>query len=118
MGLRDVRRRLTATTEELHHRTLVERWSVEDVTSIGQVQDRARARIGGEVQGVQVVPRAGSPTLEASIHDGTGRAVARFTGRRAVAGITPGRHIVVEGLARVEGGHVVLVNPSYTLLRS
>lgn len=118
MGLRDVRRRLTATTEELHHRTLSERWSTADVTSIDQLEDRTHARIGGEVQGVQVVPRAGSPTLEASIHDGTGRAVARFTGRRAIGGITPGRHIVVEGLARLEGGHVVLVNPSYTLLRS
>ena len=77
---------------------------------------RRRVRIGGEVQAVQVVPRAGAPSLEVSVHDGTGRAVARFTGRRAIGGITPGRRLVLEGLAAEERGHVVLMNPSYTLL--
>ena len=78
---------------------------------------RRRVRIGGEVQAVQVVPRAGAPSLEVSVHDGTGRAVARFTGRRAIGGITPGRRLLLEGLAAEERGHVVLMNPSYTLLR-
>ena len=118
MGLREVKRRLTATTDELHRESLRERWQHHDATPIADVVDRERVRIGGEVQGVQVVPRAGAPSLEVSIHDGTGRAIARFTGRRSIRGIDPGRHLVLEGLARHELGHVVLVNPSYTLLRT
>lgn len=118
MGLREVRRRLTATTEELHHASLRGRWQDQDTTPISDVADRARVRVGGEVQAVQVAPRAGAPSLEVSVHDGTGRAIARFTGRRAIQGIDPGRHLVLEGLACHELGHVVLVNPSYTLLRT
>lgn len=118
MGLRDVRRRLTASTEELHLESLVGSWSEHDVVPIAEATDRARLRVAGEVHAVQVVPRAGAPSLEVSIHDGTGRAVARFTGRRAIGGVTAGRRLVLEGLAQREGKHVVMVNPSYTLLRS
>lgn len=118
MGLRDVRRRLTASTEELHHQSLLDLWSAHDVTRIADVENRSHVRVGGEVQGVQVIPRAGSPTLEVSVHDGTGRVVARFTGRRAIGGIFPGRRLLLEGLAHAERNHVVLVNPSYTLLPS
>lgn len=118
MGLRDVRRRLTASTEQLHQESLRGLWHAHGTVPIAGVQDRQRVRIGGEVQAVQVVPRAGAPSLEVSVHDGTGRAVARFTGRRSIGGITPGRRLLLEGLARHELGHVVLVNPSYTLLRT
>lgn len=118
MGLRDVRNRLTASTEELHHQSLLGLWRAHEATPIASVADRERVRIGGEVQSVQVIPRSGAPSLEVSVHDGTGRAVARFTGRRAIGGISPGRRLVLEGLARHELGHVVLLNPSYTLLRT
>lgn len=118
MGLRDVRRRLTASTEELHHRSLIDLWSEHSVTRIADVENRSRVRVGGEVQGVQVLPRAGSPTLEISIHDGTGRIVARFTGRRAIGGISPGRRLLLEGFAHAERNRIVLLNPSYTLLPS
>lgn len=116
MGLRDIRHRLTAPSNELHLESLVGRWDSQGVVAIAQVEPRCRVRIGGEVEAVQVVPRAGSPSLEVSVHDGTGRAVARFTGRRAIAGIGAGRELLLEGLATVEKGHVVVVNPSYTLL--
>lgn len=118
MGLREVRRRLTASTEELHHESLRGLWDAHDTVPIEAVADRRRVRIGGEVQSVQVVPRAGAPSLEVSVHDGTARAVARFTGRRSIGGIAPGRRLVLEGMARHELGHVVLLNPSYTLLRT
>lgn len=118
MGLRDVRRRLRATTEELHRESLRGSWLEHGAVPIEDVEDRRRVCIGGEIQSVQVVPRAGAPSLEVSVHDGTARAVARFTGRRAIGGVTPGRRLLLEGLARSELGHVVLVNPSYTLLRT
>ena len=55
-------------------------------------------------------------TLEVAFSDGTGRAVAVFTGRRRIGGISPGRAIVCEGVGRDEASRLVLMNPAYTLL--
>lgn len=118
MGLRDVHRRLTASTEDLHRESLRGAWSDHGAQPIREVVPRQRVRVGGEVHAVQVAPRAGAPSLEVSVHDGTGRVVARFTGRRAIGGITPGRRLLLEGLAADERGHLVMINPSYTLLPS
>lgn len=73
-------------------------------------------RVGGEVQSFQVRPRAGSPSLEITVSDGSGKAVAVFTGRRRIAGLDCGRGVLLEGAGRDERGRLVLLNPSYTLL--
>jgi hypothetical protein len=81
--------------------------------------DRTRLhdRYHGEVQGLQVVPRYGSASLEVVIADGSGgRAVAVFTGRRRIAGLSPGKGVLFEGVGREEQGRMVLLNPAYTLL--
>jgi len=86
---------------------------------IGKVCDaplREPCRVAGEVQGIRVVPRAGSPSLEVTVSDGSGRAVAIFLGRRRIPGLDPGRGVVLEGVARKEGQRMVLLNPAYTLL--
>jgi hypothetical protein len=114
--LRKLRQRLAQSVEELDEDRLRNRCQALDVTPIGEVKLRQRIRLGGEVQGLQVVPRAGSPSLEVTVADGTGRAVAIFTGRRRLGGLDPGRTILVEGVARRERGRVLLLNPAYTLL--
>ena len=116
MALRDLRRRLTASPDELHREQLREQWAAHPTTSIESVQPRTRVRIGGEVQGVQVVPRVGSPSLEVRVHDGTGKVTAVFTGRRSLGGMAPGRRVLLEGFAQAEGNRLVLMNPGYTLL--
>jgi len=63
-----------------------------------------------------LVPRAGSPSLEVTISDGTGRAVAVFTGRRRLGGVDCGRSLVIEGVGRPERGRVLVVNPAYQLV--
>jgi hypothetical protein len=77
---------------------------------------RERVNITGEVTGIRVVPRAGSPSLEVTLNDGSGSVLLVFTGRRRIAGIDPGRALDVEGVAREEHGRVILLNPRYTLL--
>ena len=116
MTLRDLRRRLTASLDELHHEQLREQWSAHATTPIEDVQVRTRVQVGGEVQGVQVVPRVGSPSLEVRVHDGTGKVTAVFTGRRSLGGMAPGRRVVLEGFVQTEGNRLVLMNPGYTLL--
>lgn len=116
MALRDLRRRLTATTDDLHHEQLRAQWDGYPTTSIGDVEERRRVSLGGEVQGLQVVPRQGAPSLEVRVSDGTGRVVAIFTGRRSIGGMTPGRRVLLEGLTHRDGNRLVLMNPTYTLL--
>ena len=48
--------------------------------------------------------------------DGHGAAVAVFLGRARVRGLTPGRRMVVEGVAVQEGAEKLVYNPTYELL--
>lgn len=116
MGFKDLKKRLTASVEELDQLRLQERFTGLDLTPIGEASCRVPVRIGGEVKRLRTVPRHGTPSLEVVISDGTGEAVAVFTGRRSLGGMDHGRGIVIEGVAHPERGKTVLLNPAYTLL--
>jgi hypothetical protein len=118
MGLRDMAKRLSATTEQVNQVRLQERFCDVDVKKICDIPARSPARICGEVAAIQVVPRAGSPSLEVTVDDGSGRAIAVFSGRKRIAGIDPGRGIVLEGVCGTapDGNRLQLLNPAYTLL--
>lgn len=117
MGLRDLaRRKLAPSTADLDKSRLQDRYCGLDLAHIDECGLRTPIRVGGEIQGMKVVPRAGSPCLEVAISDGTGKAVAIFLGRRRIPGIEPGRGILLEGVARKTGGRIILLNPAYTLL--
>lgn len=113
-GLRD---RLTKSNEDLHAESLQARFEDPTCSTVAAAGPRGPVRLHGEVAALQVVPRAGAPSLEVTVDDGTGRAVAVFTGRRRIGGLDPGRAVLVEGVARRERGRLVLVNPAYTLQR-
>ena len=116
MGLRDIAKRLSASTDEVNQVRLQERFCDVDVRRICDTEARSPARICGEVAAIQVVPRAGSPSLEVTVDDGSGRAVAVFSGRKRIAGVEPGRGIVLEGVCGQADGRLQLLNPAYTLL--
>jgi hypothetical protein len=116
MALRDRINRLRADTVEIEQERLANRYAGRAETTIADAPLRERTRIAGEITSIRVVPRAGSPSLEVSVNDGTGLAVAVFTGRRNIPGITPSRGVVLEGVPRQERNRIMLLNPSYTLL--
>lgn len=118
MGLRKMVQGLRKSVEELEQERLSDRFEQLDLgqAAICNCPLRQRVRVTGEVKALRVVPKAGSPWLEAVVDDGTGQAVAMFTGRRRIRGLDPGRGIVLEGVARNERGRVTMMNPTYTLL--
>lgn len=116
MTLRDRLQRLRADTVEIEQGRLAQRYVGKADTSIADAPLRQRTRIAGEITSIRVVPRAGCPSLEVSVNDGTGLAVAVFTGRRQIPGITPSRGVLLEGVPRQERNRIMLLNPSYTLL--
>jgi hypothetical protein len=116
MGLRDRIRKIGIDTTEIEGERLANRYAGLGDTSIADAPLRRRTRIAGEITSIRVVPRAGSPSLEVTVNDGSGTlAIAVFTGRRAIPGITPSRGIVLDGVARKERARIILLNPAYEL---
>jgi hypothetical protein len=116
VGMRDRLRNLTAGTHVLEKDRLAGRYAGIGATTIADVPLRVRTKVAGEITSIRVVPRAGSPSLEVTVNDGTGLAVAVFTGRTRITGVTPGHGIALEGVARREGLRTLLLNPAYELL--
>lgn len=116
MGLRALRRRFTESPEEAYAARLRRRFAGVDAVRLADAPARRPVRVCGEVVSLQVVPRAGSSWLEVTVDDGTGRAVAVFSGRTRVPGVDPGRGLVLEGVAAGAAGRLRFLNPTYTLL--
>jgi hypothetical protein len=85
---------------------------------IGDVPARQEVNMVGEITTVRIVPRAGSPSLEATISDGTGTMTAVWMGRRRIAGVAPGRRLVIRGRGApmAPSGRLLFYNPRYELL--
>ena len=117
MGVKDLVNRLTKPVEEVDREKLVEFCSqLEGVQPLDQLEPRTIARVVGEVSSVRIVPRAGAPSLEVGISDGRGAITAVFFGRRKIAGLTPGRRVVIEGMVAPLNNRTFMYNPVYELL--
>ncbi|MEY4360913.1 MAG: hypothetical protein RL391_219 [Actinomycetota bacterium] len=89
-----------------------------DCTPLGQLHARVRAKVSGQVVRMRARPARGLPSLEVVLDDGTGRAVAVWSGRRSIGGITLGRHLLLEGVAVDSESGLTFLNPAYELLSS
>jgi hypothetical protein len=120
MALKNFLRKFTAPVDELDEEQLREFCSGHPgVQSIASLQPREPATVIGEIASVRIVPKPeGSPWLEATISDGTGKIVALWTGRRRIAGIKAGQRLVLTGRASPSGpgGRLLIYNPLYELL--
>jgi hypothetical protein len=117
-GLRRLFDRLTADPERLHAEELQERIAAVGARPIAQCTDREKVHIAGTLRTVTIRPRAGVPSLEADLWDGTGSVAVIWLGRREIPGINPGRHMRISGRITTLGGHRAIYNPIYELLPS
>src|SRR3954466_7359106 len=94
-------------------------------TPIDGLALRQPVRVVGEVRSVRIVPRAGAASLEATVQDGRGSITAVFLGRRKIPGLSPGRRVLLEGVATNHktgsrgdghGNGSLMYNPVYQLL--
>lgn len=118
VGLKKLVRGLNVSLDDLEHKRLASRFKEVEVDRV-DLHDcplRCRVRVAGEITSLRVITRSGSPSLEVTVDDGTGCALAVFTGRRVIRGLDPGRGVVLEGVVRREREKLTLVNPAYTLL--
>ncbi|MGP4111308.1 OB-fold nucleic acid binding domain-containing protein [Streptomyces sp. 4N509B] len=76
---------------------------------------RAVVRVAGTLREVSELSVAGGPALRAELDDGTATLAVVWLGRRAIAGVEPGRALVASGRISTTRGHPVLFNPRYEL---
>lgn len=120
MALKHLLHKLRTPVEELDGELLREFCANRPgVVPIADVQPRQASTIAGEISSVRIVNKpGGAPWLEVTITDGTGKLVAMWTGRRKIAGIKPGRRLVITGRSAPTGpgGRLMIYNPLYELL--
>lgn len=107
--------RLTADDEELTARQLQDQSAQSGATAVTQCTMGGPVCVAGTVKAVVLKPRAGVPTLEAEVYDGTGSVTLIFLGRRRIRGIDPGRSLVARGRLTSHEGRPTLYNPAYEL---
>jgi hypothetical protein len=108
-------RRMAASTHELDADELQGDAAKMLCTPLGELQRGARARVTGRLRSVTYTPRATVPTLEAELFDGSAAIELVWLGRRRIAGVEPGRRLLVEGRVGVHDGNLAIYNPRYTL---
>jgi RecG-like helicase len=117
VALKNFVSKLTTPVEEHDREKLVEFCSqLQGCCAIDEIQPRTVTRCVGEVSSVRIVPRAGAPSLEVALTDGRGMLTAVFFGRKKIAGLSPGRRVVVEGMVAPLNNRAFMYNPVYELL--
>ena len=110
--------RLTLDEQELHGRELQTEAVSAGATHVAQCSVGAPVCVAGQLRAVVLRPRAGAPTLEAELYDGTGTVTLIWLGRRQIRGIDPGRALVARGRLTKQDGRPTIYNPSYELRAS
>lgn len=119
MALRKLLQRITTPVADLDREQLRSFCATRPgVSAIGDAKAREEISVVGEISSLRIVPRAGCPSLEAVINDGSGSLVVAWTGRRSIAGVAPGKRLVVSGRGMAQGpqGRLLILNPRYELL--
>jgi len=107
--------RLTADEAELEKRDLQSESASAGATAVVRCSLGNPVCVAGQVKTVVLRPRAGVPTLEAEVYDGTGTVTLIWLGRRSIRGIDPGRGIVARGRITKHEGRPTIYNPAYDL---
>ena len=114
--LHDALGRALSSTGQLEDEALVRQAVDAGATPIGEAQARQDVTVRGVLLTVTLSPRRMSRWLEADLTDGSGMLRLIWMGRRGIAGVVPGRHLVVHGRVGVEHGRKVMYNPVYELV--
>ena len=107
--------RLTVDDAELASRSLQNESAEAGATAVVACSAGEPVCIAGVLRSVTLRPRAGVPTLEAEMYDGTGTVTLIWLGRRRIGGIEPGRSLVVRGRLTTHDRRPTIYNAAYEL---
>ena len=107
--------RLTTDVRQLDGAELQDELASAGATAVARCTKGEPVCVAGTVKAVVLRPRAGVPTLEAELWDGTGDVTLVWLGRRRIRGVDPGRTLVARGRMTSHDGRPVIYNPAYDL---
>ena len=107
--------RLTADDQELASRELQGEAEQAGATAVTRCTRGEPVCVAGSLRSVTLRPRAGVPTLEAELYDGTGSITLIWLGRRRIGGIECGRSLVARGRMTEHDGRATIYNAAYEL---
>jgi hypothetical protein len=108
-------KRFAASADELEAEDLDEERKIHDCSQIVGLSDRDYVTVYGHLKNVSLAPRAGAPTLEAALYDGSGVLTLVWLGRRTIPGIKPGVGLKASGRVSCADGRRIIFNPKYEL---
>jgi hypothetical protein len=108
-------KRLSATADEMDADALDQERVSQGCSQINLPRDRDSVTVYGNVKHVSLAPRAGTPTLEATLYDGSGTLTLVWLGRRKIIGVKPGVAVKAVGRVSCHDGRRVIFNPRYEL---
>ena len=114
--LRRAVRRIAAEDEDIDAAELQEQAESAGATTVARCTARSVVTVLGTVRSMTLRPRAGTPTLEVELYDGTAEVTLVWLGRREIAGISPGRKLRATGRITSADGRRVIFNPRYELV--
>ncbi|MCU1691551.1 MAG: DNA-binding protein [Frankiales bacterium] len=107
--------RLTVDEQEIDSRDLRDEAASAGATAVVRCTRGEPVCVAGTISAVVLRPRAGVPTLEAEVYDGTGTVTLVWLGRRRIRGIDAGRSLVARGRMTHHDGRPAIYNPAYEL---
>jgi RecJ-like exonuclease len=107
--------RIVASSHRLEAEELQDDAARMSCTPLEDLQRGSMARVTGRLRAVSYTPRETLPTLSAELFDGSGSIELVWLGRRRIAGLEPGRRVMVIGRVGVHDGNLAIYNPWYTL---
>lgn len=107
--------RLTASTHQLDSVELQSEVERLSCCPLGAIERGALVTVTGRLRHVTYTPSENVPTLEAELFDGSASISLVWLGRRRIAGIEPGRRILVRGRVGWKDGRFAIYNPWYEL---
>lgn len=107
---------MLASTDELEADDELLEAALHGTDLIADCHAREQHTLSGVLRSVRYAPRDARPELAAELYDGSGSIELVWLGRREIAGIEPGRRLVVTGRLSEGPHHLVMYNPAYTLL--
>jgi hypothetical protein len=114
--LRRAVRRLASEDHELEADDLQRQAESAGADPVARCRERHLVTVLGTVKSMTLRPRAGTPSLEVELYDGSGTVILVWLGRREIAGLAPGQQLRATGRITTSGSRRVIFNPRYELV--
>ncbi|SEM32182.1 MULTISPECIES: OB-fold nucleic acid binding domain-containing protein [Rhodococcus] len=112
---RRLTRRLTEDLDQLDAEAMVESSQASGAQRACDCSRGEEVTMLGRLRSVETCAKASTANMEAEFFDGTEAVTLVWIGRRRIAGIEPGKTLLVRGRVGERNGQKVIYNPYYEL---